>query len=232
MVNRIKLRTSVFVLTIVVILGLIGIGMYNSENEIYDTAWAPISSVSERNDVYSLTVNVHSGESLDELLRFAKLCGESNIPICFFFSKSFYSLNGESAKQIAKLHEVGLLIEEDTEYMSRTEMLRYLAKANESFYEHVGKYPRYVRSTKKAYGFLPHVLDAYGQYGIASLDASAPVTNGSIVDLGRMDGTTSSRVIALVTEAAKNGLEARSLRDILYSVDIKPDAFGVQHGNN
>lgn len=230
MINKHQLRTSVLVLAILVILGSIGFGMYNGDERAYETAWSPISSVSSRDDMFSLTVNVKNGDNLKEVMRFAELCADSGIPVCFFLSERFYTVNSEKAKKIASLHEVGLLVEKDTEYMSRGETLRFLANANEDFFENVGKYPRYVRSTREALGFLPHILDAYGQYGIASLDPSGVVTVGSIVDIGALDTTTSARVIALVTEAAKHGLEPTPLRDMLYSVDIKPDAFGVQHG--
>lgn len=226
-----QLRNSVLVLAVLLILGFIGIGTYNENEKAYNSAWSPIMSVTSREDMFSLTVNVQNGENLEELMRFAELCADSGIPVCFFLSEKFYSLNGDRAKKLAALHEVGLLVEKDTEYMSRGETLRFLANANEDFFENVGKYPRYVRSMREALGFLPHILDAYGQYGIASVDPSATVSSGTIIDVGKIDETTSARVIALVTEAAKHGLEATPLRDMLYSVDIKPDAFGVQHGN-
>ena len=224
------LRTSVLILVVLGILALIGMGMFKSENDIGEAVWAPINAVSEREGVYALTINVESGSSLDELMRFAELTSESKIPVCFFFSERFFSVNGESAKKIAAMHEVGLLIDENTEYMSRGETLRFLAKINEQFFEKVGKYPRYVRSTKTSQGFLPHILDAYGQYGIAAVDPSAAVSDGSIVDMGAIDSTTSARAVALVTKAAKNDLDPTPLRELLYSVDIKPDIFGVQHG--
>lgn len=230
MVNKHQLRTSVLVLAIVVILGFVGIGMYKGE-KTYDPVWSPIMAVTSRENMFSLTVNVYNGEHLDELIQFAELCSDSGIPICFFLSERFYTLNSEKAKKLASLHEVGLLVEKDTEYMSRGETLRFLANANEDFFENVGKYPRYVRSTYESMGFLPHILDAYGQYGIAALNPNTTVTNGSIVDIGSLDSLAAARVIALVTEAAKHGLEPTPLRDMLYSVDIKPDAFGVQHGN-
>lgn len=232
MVNRHQLRTSVLVLAVVVVLGLIGLGMYRNEGNKYDIVWSPIASVSEREDMFSLTVNVYNGVQLDELMRFAELLSDSSIPVCFFLSERFYTYNEDASKRLASLHEVGLLVEKDTEYMSRSETLRFLANANEDFYSHVGKYPRYVRSTNERLGFLTHILDAYGQYGIASLDPSQAVSNGSIVDIGSLDTTTSARVVALVTEAAKHGLEPKPLRELLYSVDIKPDVFGVQHGVN
>lgn len=230
--NKHQLRTSVLLLAALMVLGTIGMWMYKNDEKTYASVWQPISSVSEREDMFSLTVNVYNGEHLDELLRFAELCADSGIPICFFLSEGFYSVNKESAKKLSSLHEVGLLIEKDTEYMSRGETLRFIANANEDFFKCVGKYPRYVRSTYRSLGLLPHILDAYGQYGIALIDPSATVTNGSIVDIGTLDGTTSARVIALVTEAARHGLDPIPLRELLYSVDIKPDSFGVQHGIN
>ncbi len=231
MINKRQLRTSVIILAILVVLGFVGMGMYRENESAYELVWSPISSVTEREDMFSLTVNVLDGNHLDELMRFSQLCADSKIPVCFFLSEKFYSVNSENAKKIASLHEVGLLIEKDTEYLSRGETLRLLANANEDFFKHVGKYPRYVRSTKKSLGLLTHILDAYGQYGIASVDPSATVSNGSIVDVGAIDTTTAPRVVALVTEAARHGLEATPLRDMLYSVDVKPDVFGVQHGN-
>ena len=106
MINKRQLRTSVLILAILVVLGFVGMGMYRENESAYELVWSPISSVTEREDMFSLTVNVLDGNHLDELMRFSQLCADSKIPVCFFLSEKFYSVNSENAKKIEEYDTV------------------------------------------------------------------------------------------------------------------------------
>ena len=124
---------------------------------------------------------------------------------------------------------MGFFIEKDIATLSRNETMRYLAKLNDSFYNKCGKYPKYIRyknGVSKS-GHLFEVLAAFGQYSIAEERTTKPET-GVIVDIGKIDATSGSKLIAVVTEAVQAKLTTVPLKDLLFSVDIPADANGTQ----
>lgn len=222
-------RATLVALAVFTIVTIFFFNILSVKNGTSIPTWSPIGTVTQREGLFSLTVNVGDDTEEAELMMFSRLMKESGIPVCFFLTEGFCVSHPKAAAHIAANHELGLLITDDTEFFSRGEMMRYLAKKNEAVFANAGRYPRYVRSTHDELGFLPHILDAYGQYGIASKKTASP-TDGAIVDLGTFGSATASLAVSLTTEGARAKLSPTQLRELLYSVDIKPDEFGVQHG--
>lgn len=223
--NIIKLLAFLAVFSVVFIL------LFRDNNKDAELAvFNPIQNVSTDKEIYSITASLDGSAQLTDFRTFLDVANGLNVKITFFVSENFFNGNVDTIKEIMKYsHEVGYLIEKDTSAMSRTDAMRYLAKLNDNFYKKCGKYPKYIRyvNEKDKAGQLFGVMAAFGQYNIAE-GRYGKAEAGLLVDIGRIDGTSSAKLITVVTEAVNAKLTSVSLKDLLYDVDIPADTAGTQ----
>ena len=227
MKSRIKIRILAFLAVFLVIFIL----LFRDNNKKPDLeTFNPIQNVATTEAIYSITASLDSSVQLKDFRTFLEVANGLNVKITFFISEDFFNSNVETIKKVLSYsHEVGFLIEKDVAALSRNETMRYLAKLNDSFYNKCSKYPKYIRyknGPAKA-GYLFEVLAAFGQYSIAEERGTKPAT-GMIVDIGKVDATSGSKLISVVTEAVQAKLTTVPLKDLLFSVDVPADANGTQ----
>ena len=227
MKSKIKIRILAFLAVFLVIFIL----LFRDNNKKPDLeTFNPIQNVATTEAIYSITASLDSSVQLKDFRTFLEVANGLNVKLAFFVSEDFFNSNVESIKNILSFsHEVGFFIEKDVATLSRNETMRYLAKLNDSFYNKCGKYPKYIRyknGTPKA-GYLFEVLAAFGQYIMAEERIIKPEA-GMIVDIGKIDATSGSKLIGIVTEAVQAKLTSVPLKDLLFSVDVPADANGTQ----
>ena len=223
--NIIKLLAFLAIFSVIFIL------IFRDTNKDTELAvFNPIQNVATTETVYSITASLDSNVQLTDFRTFLDVANGLNVKITFFVSENFFTGNISTIKDIMKYsHEVGFLIEKDTSSMNRNEAMRYLANLNDNFFNKCGKYPKYIRyiNEREKAGQLFGVMAAFGQYNIAQ-GSLGKVEAGSLVDIGLIDGTSSAKLITVVTEAVNAKLTSVPLKDLLYSVDIPADVAGTQ----
>ena len=193
----------------------------------------PIVCVATEESIYSVTASIDNNIQLTDFKTFLQVAKGLNIKMTFFVTEGFFKTNVDTVKDIIdSSNEVGFLIDIDTSKMSRNEVMQYIANFNDDFYNKCSRYPKYIKyknNTEEA-GYLFDVLAAFGQYSIGYTTYTS-AESGAIVDIGYIDATSSTKLIALVTDAINNKITPVSLRDLLYDVDIPADAEGKQKNN-
>lgn len=228
---RLKSKLKIRILAFLAVFLVIFILLFRDNNKKLDIeTFNPIQNVATTQEIYSITASLDSSVQLKDFRTFLEVANGLNAKLTFFVSEDFFSSNVETIKKILSFsHEVGFFIEKDVATLSRNETMRYLAKLNDSFFNKCGKYPKYIRykSGSLKAGYLFEVLAAFGQYSIADERSTKPAA-GMIVDLGKIDATSGSKLIGVVTEAVQAKLTTVPLKDLLFSVDVPADANGTQ----
>jgi len=112
--------------------------------------------------------------------------------------------------------------------------MSYVADRNDEFFSQSGKYPKYVRVSGPSDGTVTQVLNAYGQYCISfeavlTKGSTGTIKQGSIIDIGIIDGDTAYLLAGAVSEAIAASLTCIELDSFLYEIGSETDEYGKQH---
>lgn len=234
-----KIRKKCLLLSVLVFIFLLCIALATVNGE--DTAIStfskvhyPIKSVETEKANFTLTANITSDNKERDIKLLCDVCQGLGVSVCFFMPIDLVKSNSALTDYITKSgHHIGLYISEDLSNYRRSEIMRRIAAKNDVFFTSTGKYPKYVRLAESADSESAEILNAYGQYNIASSlviqEATADLLNsGSIVELTTVDSNAPYLIAEFLANSYKRGLTAIPLKELLYDIESEVDANGQQ----
>lgn len=186
-----------------------------------------IKQVDTEESKYAVCISCPETKNTAALKELLEAADDAGISVCVFMTADFAENNRESAKIIMQSQELGLLITKDLSGMSRTDVMRYMAKCNSVFVECCDAIPKYVKYTGSGETAVYATAHAYGQYAVTGMtDTAQP---GSVLDMGVIDASSARILLNTVASCAGRGLVPVRLGDLLYGVGSEVDERGIMY---
>ena len=193
-----------------------------------------IKAVETEEKKYSYTSTLTGKETLQDIYLLSNVLEELEVKVSFFVESAWLKKNTSVyEKLVAGGHIFGLFIDKDFSRDSRNEIMRYIAKENDTFYAVTGKYPKYVRVKSDNSGKINEVLNAYCQYNVSysfilEQSGKGNIDAGNIVELDISNSDIPYIALGAISSANKKGLVAVGLNNLLYSFESEVDSNGTQ----
>ncbi len=182
------------------------------------SAFSTISHIDTPAPIYTVIAVTENKTNAETLEIFAGICVGFGIePTVFTSTDSIGRTDGVLSEVDGFSYEYGLLCE-NTEKMSRSAFMKYLALGNDEFYRVCGKHSACVYINGANSPYASEVMASYGQYGMTYSvfsGKSDSVRNGDIIAVDISDKNSVYGLVDLLSRAAKNGLECVPMKEYI-----------------
>lgn len=179
---------------------------------------APVHSVITGDGVLTVTLSLDGSETDAALELFRAVCEGLGVKPCVFVSTKWLEKHDGETERLA-FAELGLLVPESGNARSDKKAREALAKETNLFLAYTGVFPHYVRvAGEKPSEAICEAAVLVGQVCVGSNgDLTSSPLSGSIVDCGRLDGTTGYALAKFCAEVLGKEMECISLTELLSS---------------
>ncbi len=213
-----KLKRNMCILLLVALILCLWIRHIRSEADLPPAA-NPVSTVENTNAcTVSLSLTGREGETALRL--FSSVCEGTGITPCVFVTTEWLEENSHLLPLLSG-STLGLLYEESPKRFTQKRTMAYMAEENQRFMTVTGSFPRYVRLLEgQGSKTVSSALRAYGQIAIGhGGNLSDGPMRGTVLDCGRLDGTTGYLLAKFYGETLAAGCPAVPLAVLLNEQD-------------
>lgn len=182
------------------------------------SAFSPISRIDTPSPIYTIIAVTENKMNAETLEIFAGICVGFGIePTVFTRTDNIGTTDGVLSTVGGFSYEYGLLCE-NTEKMSRSSFMKYLALGNDEFYRVCGKHSACVYINGAGSPYASEVMASYGQYGITYSvfsGRSDSVRNGDIIAVDITDKDSVYGLVELLSRAASVGLKCVPMKEYI-----------------
>ena len=179
----------------------------------------PVSRFDTEAQIYTIIAIADEETSLKNVTVFAQICrGLGIVPTVFAETDTIKKLENVIKDINGFKYEFGLICD-NTDGMTRSQMLKLMALKNDEFYNVVGRHSLccYINGTNSQYA--ADVMASYGQYGISHSvcagKSEGSIRSGDIVAVELSSENSVYDLVSLVTEAASKGLKAVPMKEYI-----------------
>ncbi len=214
-----KLRIIESLSVIILLTFIIIAGTEKKKENMPVMSSSPISCFESSTPIYTVIGVADKETTVKNLILFAEICNGFGVkPAVFAENDQIKRIIGVFSQIDGFECDYGIICE-NTEGMSRSEFLKYLALQNDEFYLTVGKHALccYINGTNSLYS--SDVMASYGQYGIrysiCAGNNDAAVKKGDIAAVMLSDETSVYELVSLITQGSSDGLKAVPIKEYI-----------------